>query len=294
MSPHARGHGTQCNRVFTLMGNMFPRGCIFGEGDVGLCVPRARAARYITRSPPCIFHVWGLGGCKDNSSFCMYGFGRGIEWPCSICGHRGWGPNWQGQGIAQPQLPPEVPNSCLEVPLSALCVCIEGGFASLPPLLRYFGAVCPALVSATVEGEEATSNRTGGVLWACRGTYHLGAGRSCGCWSWSRLRPVGWAVAVRAVLGTVHPPNCVQSGGGTAGAQHPGGGSVAGGTCTVQERGDRQGSKGRTPLHHLGGPVCCTKGRAALGNTWVRRGRAGCGHDGMGKERGGSRFAVPQ
>lgn len=55
----------------------------------------------------------------------------------------------------------------------------------------------------------------------------------------------------------------------------------------MQERGDRQGSKGRTPLHHLGGPGGCTKGRAALANTWVRRGRVGWGYSGLGQERGG-------
>lgn len=171
-------------------------------------------------SLPCASHVWGLEGCKDGGSSCIYGFGHGTAWPRSLCGHQGWGPNQQGQRL--PGSSPDFPRSPRFLPWGPPLpsVCVEGSFASSPPLLRYFWAVCPALVSAaTVEGVEAMYNRTGGVLWVLPSQ---GRQEVCGHQFWPRLRPAGWTVAVRAVLGTEHPPNHVQSGGGTAGAQHLG------------------------------------------------------------------------
>lgn len=182
----------------------------------------------VSWSLPCASHVWGLEGCKDDGSSCIYGFGHGTAWPCSICGHQGWGPNQQGQRL--PGSTPAFPRGPKFLPWGPPLpsVCVEGGFASSPPLLRYFGAVCPALVSAaTVEGVEAMYNRTGGVLWVLPCVLlwvppSQGRQEDCGRQFWPRLQPASWTVAVRAVLGTEHPLNHVQSGGGTAGAQHPG------------------------------------------------------------------------
>lgn len=143
------------------------------------------------------------------------------------------GTRWMGTKPAGPEaawLNPSLPQKsqipALGSPLPS--VCVEGGFASSPPLLRYFGAVCPALVSAaTVEGVEAMYNRTGGVLRVlpCVLPWVLPSqGRQAGLWVpvLAKALASGWTVAVQAVLGTEHPPNHVQSGGGTAGAQHPG------------------------------------------------------------------------
>lgn len=30
---------------------------------------------------PCASHVWGLEGCRDDGSSCIYGFGHGTTWP---------------------------------------------------------------------------------------------------------------------------------------------------------------------------------------------------------------------
>lgn len=168
-------------------------------------------------SLPSASHVWGLEGCKDDGSSCIYGFGHSTAWPCFICGHQGWGPNQQGQRL--PGSTPDFPRSPKFLPWDPPLpsVCVEGSFASSPPLLRYFGAVCPALVSAaTVEGVEAMYNRTGGVLrvlpcvllWV---PPSQGRQEACGCQFWPRLRPAGWTVAGWAVLGMEHPPNHVQS-----------------------------------------------------------------------------------
>ena len=135
---------------------------------------------------------------------------------------------------------------------SLLRVCVEGGFASPPPLLRYFGAVSPALVSATVEGEEAMSDRTGGALWVLPWVLlwvlpSQGRQEGCGCRSWPRLWPAGQAVAVRAVLGIGHPPNRVQSGGGTEGAQHPGGWERGKGYVHGAKEWRQAGERGQDP-----------------------------------------------
>lgn len=100
--PHAGGHGAPHSQVLAPTRNTFPRGCIFW-GAVGPPVPRARAAGHITRlllrSLPCTSHVWGLGGCKDGGSSCIYGFGHGMACPCSVCGCWGRESNRQGQGL---------------------------------------------------------------------------------------------------------------------------------------------------------------------------------------------------
>lgn len=225
VSSHTGGHGTPHSWVLAPTGNMLTCGCILWGScwtmhtqSQGCWCPGPYPA------PP----MWGLEGCKDDGSSCIYGFGHGTAWPCSICGHQGWGPNQQGQRL--PGSTPAFPRGPKFLPWGPPLpsVCVEGGFASSPPLLRYFGAVCPALVSAaTVEGVEAMYNRTGGVLWVLPCVLlwvppSQGRQEDCGRQFWPRLRPASWTVAVRAVLGTEHPLNHVQSGGGTAGAQHPG------------------------------------------------------------------------
>lgn len=85
-------------------------------------------------SLPCASHVWGLEGCKDDGSSCIYGFGHGIAWPCSICGDQMDGDQTsRARGCpAQPQPSPEVPNSCSGVPLCQVCV-LRGALPARPP-----------------------------------------------------------------------------------------------------------------------------------------------------------------
>lgn len=135
--PCAAGHGTPHSQVFALTRNMFPPGCIFW-GPVGLHILSVRAPEHITSlvlwSLPCVSHMWGLGGCEGDGSSCIYGFGHSMAQPCSICGHRGWGPNRQGQGLpgstpASPKGPKFLPQG---PPFCCGCV-LRGALPAHPP-----------------------------------------------------------------------------------------------------------------------------------------------------------------
>lgn len=84
-------------------------------------------------------------------SSCSYGFGHGTAVPSRVSGH--WGCS---QARSHPISPLMSPVPAAGPHLCRVCVS-RGALPAGPPLLRYFGAVCPALVSATVEGEEEMS-----------------------------------------------------------------------------------------------------------------------------------------
>lgn len=97
------------------------------------------------------------------------------------------GTRWMGTNPAVPEaawLNPSLPQKsqipALGSPLPS--VCVEGGFASSPPLLRYFGAVCPALVFCCYSGGgggnvQQDGECCGSCLASCCGFCHLRAGR---------------------------------------------------------------------------------------------------------------------
>lgn len=212
-----------------------------------------------------------------------------------LWGPDGWGPNQQSQRLpgSTPAFPRGPKFLLWGPPLPS--VCVEGRFASSPPLLRYFGAVYPALVSAaTVEGVEAMYNRTGGVLQVlpCILPWVLpsqGRQEDCGHQFWPRLQPAGWTVAVWAVLGTEHPPNHVQSGGGTAGAQHLGLGAWQGVRARCKRAATGRGVRaGPTMLLGL-----CRAATPRDEPLWAIPGKERMGSQQIGAgDRGGSRFAV--
>lgn len=165
MSPHAGGHGTQHNQLFALMGNMFPHGFIFG-GECWAAHTQSQGCWAHHQVP--VLHLSHVGPWRLQGQQLLL---HVWLWPWhGMAVFHLWAPRMgtklvgPGKAWLKPSFPQRSHIPALGSP-SILWMCIEGGFASLPPLLRYFGAVCPALVSATVEGEEAMSNRTEGVLW---------------------------------------------------------------------------------------------------------------------------------
>lgn len=167
-APHAGGHGTPHSQVYALTGNMFPPGCIFW-GPVGLHIPRVRAAGHITRlvlwSLPCISRMWGLGGCKGDGSSCIYGFGHSTARPCAICGHRGWGPNRQGQGLpgsipASPRGPKFLPRG---PPHCHGCVLRGALPAHSPPEIFWGGLPCAGVCYSGGGGGNVQQDRESAV-----------------------------------------------------------------------------------------------------------------------------------
>lgn len=97
-----------------------------------------------------LLHLW-LWPRHGMPVFCLWALGTGTK------------PAGPGTAWFNPSLPLRSQIPALGSP-SATCVCRQG-LCQPAPALRYFGAVCPALVSATVEGEKAMSDRSGGGLW---------------------------------------------------------------------------------------------------------------------------------
>jgi len=125
--PQRRGTGDPHSQVLPPTGNTLPRGCVFW-GAVGLHVPRAR---HQGTSPG-----WGSAPCPASPMRGAWGAARMMAPPASMAlapERHGLVPSaGTGDGdrsgrarghLPQPQPPPEVPNSCPGVPLSAACVC---------------------------------------------------------------------------------------------------------------------------------------------------------------------------
>lgn len=78
MYPHREERGTPCSWVLAPMEHSYTWVHTSGElldhadPEPGLLVPWSLL---------CASRVWGLEGCRDDGSSCIYGFGHGTAWP---------------------------------------------------------------------------------------------------------------------------------------------------------------------------------------------------------------------